>query len=1251
MSRIIASSAIRGAHAIVGQAEECFARAVAARGLDGAVSFPNTAYSLPVIYSLLGQRVDCLADMKPVLEECRRLLPAIPADRVWLPYLGDTLDAGIATLFAFEIIECCKYLMGPQPVNGIWLGAAGDVIIRERGIEFVDGSAPGFAAIVGAAPTRDDAVRIARELQEKNLYVFIAGHTNGVSFAEQLAEAGVQLGWGTRLVPFGKEISAAIYALGFANRVALSFGGVQPGDYSRNLRYNKDRIFAFVMALGEVTEEKYAAAAGAISYGFPTIADTDIPQILPTGICTYEHVVSSVPINRMVEKCLEVRGCKVKITKVPIPVAYGPAFEGERIRKEQTYVEFGGNRTPSFEYVTTGELSEVEDGRITVVGPEIDDAAEGSALPLAMWVEVAGRKMQTDFEPILERQIHHLVNGAEGIWHMGQRDINWLRISKVARAKGFKIRHLGEILRAKFLNDYPAIVDKVQVTLFTERKEVEERMGEVRRVYRARNQRLESLTDDSVDTFYSCLLCQSFAPNHVCVITPERLGLCGAYNWLDGKAAYEIDPTGPNQPLVKGECIDAVRGQWANINQYVYANSKQTIRTFNAYSLLESPMTSCGCFEAVVAVLPECNGVMVVNREYMGQTPAGMKFSALANMTGGGQQTPGFIGIGKNYIVSRKFISAEGGHRRIAWMTRELKEALKEELEVIGQRLGLADFIDLIADEAVGTDAASVRAYMEKVNHPALSMWEITTPSPEAPKMEVPGSRSKVQGSEQPEESQAPKEAQSPKSQGQGPEQGDLGPSADVEPWSRRGDGVGQPVTTPMDGIGEIVTILERLRHTPLPTQVEPGMTPEQQTAALQASTALHLLHAGANLLLLSSGVLARAAPCTAGVPAAAAASQAQAAGAAATAVEVAGPAAGAAPAPIAALSGSPATVAPSGFGAPRETAAETATLTSPAIVMPSSFSVPAETVNVTIRTVTLGGSGTRTSAVTIGGAAALPFRHFEGHAGCRPVVAMEVFDQAPKGYPDALRETYGALLNDPAAMARFCVEKLGAEAISVRLPGTHPEQGDKSPEAAADVVQDVLKAVGVPLIITGPNHYEKNNAVMKHIAAAFAGENLLLNWAETDNYKTIAAAAMGYNHCLAAQTPIDVNMCKQLNILLTNLGVAPEKIVIDPLTGALGYGLEYSYSVMERIRTSAFTGDPMLALPMLATPGYEVARTKESKAPRSAFPLWGPERERGALLEVATAMSLLNAGADLLILYHPVAARTLKRKIEEMWC
>ncbi|MCE5199685.1 CO dehydrogenase/CO-methylating acetyl-CoA synthase complex subunit beta, partial [bacterium] len=586
-------------------------------------------------------------------------------------------------------------------------------IIRERGIEFVDGSAPGFAAVVGAAPNKEIAVKIARELQEKNLYIFMAGHTNGVTFSEQLVEAGVQIGWDTRLVPFGKDISAAIYALGFANRAALSFGGVQAGDYARNLKYNKDRIFAFVMALGDVDEEKYAAAAGAINYGFPTIADTDIPQILPTGICTYEHVVSNIPHEHIVEKCLEVRGCKIKIAKVPVPVAYGPAFEGERIRKEQTYVEFGGNRTSAFEYVTTLQLDEVEDGKIEVIGPDVDDVEPGSALPLAIWVEVAGRKMQPDFESILERQIHHMINGAEGVWHMGQRDIVWTRISKAAKEKGFTVRHYGEILHAKLLNDYPAIVDKIQVKLITDKDEVEKRLEIARAVYRERNLRVESMTDETVDTFYSCLLCQSFAPNHVCVITPERLGLCGAYNWLDGKAAYEIDPTGPNQPLVKGECIDPVRGQWKDINEYVFQNSKQTINHFNAYSLVDSPMTSCGCFEAIVALLPECNGVAIVNREYGGDTPMGMKLSTLAGITGGGQQTPGFIGVGKAYLSSRKFISAEGGHKRIVWMPKELKETLKHELEQIAERLGIPDFVDKIADETSGTDATAVREYME----------------------------------------------------------------------------------------------------------------------------------------------------------------------------------------------------------------------------------------------------------------------------------------------------------------------------------------------------------------------------------------------------------------------------------------------------------------------------------------------------------------------------------------------------------
>jgi len=454
---------------------------------------------------------------------------------------------------------------------------------------------------------------------------------------------------------------------------------------------------------------------------------------------------------------------------------------------------------------------------------------------------------------------------------------------------------------------------------------------------------------------------------------------------------------------------------------------------------------------------------------------------------------------------------------------------------------------------------------------------------------------------------------------------------------------------SPGDGLADIVAILERLRNVPLRTRVQPGMTAADQLAALQASTALHLLHAGANMLLMHSGILG---PVTV--------EMAAPSGAVAKKPEVE------APSPTQSLVSevNPGLIAKTAAPKAEEEPPTPAVVRSPkmelpsvverpfasaAIALPTCLTLPSEPSAAAIRKVTLGGSGTRTSAVTIGGSQVLPLRHFEGDTGHSPVIAMEVFDTAPKAYPDSLRASYGELLNDPKAMARFCVDKLGAQVISIRLRGTHPENGDASPEAAADLVGEIAKAVGVPLIITGPNHYEKNNAVMKHIAAVFAGENLLLNWVESDNYKTIAAAAMGYGHCVVAQTPIDVNMCKQLNILLTNMGFPPEKILIDPMTGALGYGLEYTYSVMERIRSSAFMGDSMLALPMISNPGYEVARTKESRASQKDFPLWGRAEERGALLEIATAMSLMNSGADLLVMYHPLAAQTMKRKIAEM--
>jgi len=730
MSRLIATRAIRGAHKLVARAEQELARALDEKGAERKVEFPNTGYFLPISHGMLGLSIEKLGGLRELLQEAKRLLPPLPEERLWVPYLGHTLDAGMATLFADEIIEAIKYTEDPMPYlteanpsdGRLWLGAANDVIMRERGIEFVDGTAPGFAAIVGRCPTNQLAVRIARELQEKNLYVFMSAATDGTSVAQQLAEEGVQLGWSTRLVPFGDDVTATVHALGFATRAALSFGGAKPGDFHRILQYNKNRIFAFVLAFGPVDDEKHAQAAGAINFGFPAVADTDIGQILPTGVCTYEHVVSPVEPERIVSKAIEVRGLKITISEVPIPVPFGPAFQGERVRKEEMALELAGQKKPGFEWVTSREMDEVEDGKIMVVGPGIDDVAEGEQLPFGVFVEVAGRKMQTDFEPILERQIHDFANCAHGIFHMGQRDINWVRISKEAKAAGFKLPHFGSIIHARYHSEYGAILDKVQVTLITDEAEVLRRQPAARAVYHERDERVAGLTDESVDTFYSCLLCQSFAPNHVCIITPERSGLCGAYNWHDGKAAHQIKPAGPNQPVLKVRDIDPVRGQWAGVNEYVFAGSHRTVEAFNAYSIIDFPMTSCGCFECVSCILPTCNGIMTVYREFQQMTPSGMKFSTLAGTVGGGLQTPGFIGHSKQYTASRKFISSEGGVRRLVWMHRSLKEELREVINARAAEHGVENFIDLVADESVATTEEEVLEFITRVNHPALSM-------------------------------------------------------------------------------------------------------------------------------------------------------------------------------------------------------------------------------------------------------------------------------------------------------------------------------------------------------------------------------------------------------------------------------------------------------------------------------------------------------------------------------------------------
>ncbi len=741
MSKYIASAAIRGAHDVVHRADVKLKQATAQYGAEAKVEFTNTAYYLPIILGLTGMEVATLGDMETAMEYIKALLRPVPNEKLWLPYLGDTLDAGAATLMAEEILMGIGFVEGIQPEqkvldngeNYTYNGPIDDIQLRSWGIQLVDGRMPGFAAVVGRAKSNEVAVQIVRELQRRNLLVFLSSNVEGRGIVEQLLEEGVELGYDTYTVPFGSDTESTSYALGFATRSSLTFGGLKGGMAKEILEYNEHRTFAFALALGPIDDLKYATAAGAINYGFPAIADTRIPNIFPSGLTMYEAVVS-MPFDeiegqddieradRLVQKCIEVRGVKVKIAEVPIPVAYGSAFEGERVRKADMRVEFGGKYSRCFEYLHMMPMEEVEDHKIEIIGPGFEDVEEAGAMDMGIIVEVAGRKMQEDFEPVLERQIHYFTNGASGVQHIGQRDIAWIRISKTAAEKGFNLQHFGEILYARMHSEFGAILDKVQVKIITDPALHAEWLEKARKAYDVRNRRLADMTDESVGIFYSCTLCQSFAPNHVCVVSPERLGLCGAYNWLDCKASFEINPTGPNQPIEKGECLDPVRGYFTGPIEFVYNKSNQSVEKVSMYSIMENPMTACGCFECIAILIPEANGIMVVSREDPSMTPCGMTFSTLAGTAGGGLQTPGVMGVGKYYLTSKKFIPADGGFKRVVWMSSFLKETLAEELKEVATREGDPDLIDKIADETVATTVEELLPFLEEKGHPALMM-------------------------------------------------------------------------------------------------------------------------------------------------------------------------------------------------------------------------------------------------------------------------------------------------------------------------------------------------------------------------------------------------------------------------------------------------------------------------------------------------------------------------------------------------
>ncbi len=693
-----------GAVIATSYAEIMLNQAISMHGPDHPVAYPDTAYHLPVIQSLSGEKVTKLGELPPILNRLRGQVKSN------LTFENARL-CGEATLYAAEVIEAVNYVHGIGDKPKPWTGFLTDPILRQYGIKLVDWTIPGQAVIVGRAKTSKHAAQIVEELMSNGMMIFLANE-----IIEQLLEENMKLGVDYIAFPIG-NFTQVIHAVNYALRAGMAFGGVPAGLREAHRDYQRRRVRAFVLQLGEIDDVKVAAEFGAIFLGFPVITDQPLEEELP------DFFVSHPNYDDLVKFAMELRGIKVTNVKVDIPTNFGPAFEGETIRKGDMYVEMGGGRSDAFELVRMVDVEDIEDGKIEVIGPELDSFEEGSRVPLGVVVDIYGRKMQEDFESVLERRVHYFVNYAEGFWHVAQRDLCWLRISKEAAEKGVKFKHFGDILIAKFKEEFPAIVDRVQVTIYTDQDKVVEMKEEARKRYRVRDERMRGLTDDKVEEFYSCLLCQSFAPNHVCIVTPERVGLCGAVSWLDGRASYEINPTGPNRPILKGEAIDDFKGMWKSVNEAVALHSNQNIDEVNIYTLMDKPMTSCGCFEAIMAIVPEANGIMVTTREHNGQTPSGMTFSTLAGTVGGGVQTPGFMGIGRSYLVSRRFIEADGGLARIVWMPKELKDFLHDDLVEMAKEKGLGeDFINQIADETVGTTAEEILPFLEEKGHPALTM-------------------------------------------------------------------------------------------------------------------------------------------------------------------------------------------------------------------------------------------------------------------------------------------------------------------------------------------------------------------------------------------------------------------------------------------------------------------------------------------------------------------------------------------------
>ncbi|MCW4054677.1 MAG: CO dehydrogenase/CO-methylating acetyl-CoA synthase complex subunit beta [Candidatus Bathyarchaeota archaeon] len=399
-----------------------------------------------------------------------------------------------------------------------------------------------------------------------------------------------------------------------------------------------------------------------------------------------------------------------------IPVDVGIIYEGERIRRKDMQVELGGpSLKEKFELAKVKPMNEVEDGKIAIIGPDIKDMEEGKAYPLGILVETAGSTLEEALEGVIERRIHGYLNFIEGFMHLNQRYDIWIRLGKKAFQKGLNsFTYIGKVLHKLFKSELP-IIEKVQTTFITDPAKIKELYSEALQIYEARDARARGLKDEEVDKFYGCVLCQSFAPSHVCVITPQRYSNCGAISWFDGRASAQIDPKGPVFAIERGELVDAEKGEFSGVNEAVKKRSLGDVEQVWLYTAFDHPHTSCGCFEAVAFYIPEVEGFGIVNRSFKGVTVNGLPFSTLADSTAGGRQIDGFHGMSIEYMRSKKFLAADDGWNRVVWLPKEVKERVKDFIP--------ADVVDKIATEEDAQNIEGLKAFLKEKNHPVVTRW------------------------------------------------------------------------------------------------------------------------------------------------------------------------------------------------------------------------------------------------------------------------------------------------------------------------------------------------------------------------------------------------------------------------------------------------------------------------------------------------------------------------------------------------